>query len=192
MHVWGGGCSFNGNWFQQLCAYPGFHSFRRGSRLNNGMIGLILANKPVLVGLHLVFAIIGIDAMLWLLGEIIGRSNHRKRIFASALIGLAGFILSWIVGGYYYVRYYGAIVKPIILAGSAPWAHKIAMEAKEHIFLFIIPLVVTILFAALMDQKTLDETGIRKPLVYLIACVVIIALGLGLMGFIISAAARWA
>lgn len=156
------------------------------------MIGFILANKPVLVGLHLVSAIIGIDALLWLLGEIIGRSNHRKRIAASALIGLAGFILSWIIGGYYYVRYYGAIVKPIILAGNAPWAHQIAMEAKEHIFLFIIPLAVTILFAALMDQRTLDETGMRKPLIYLIACAVIVALGLGLMGFIISAAARWA
>src|SRR3990167_4980469 len=91
----------------------------------------ILANKPVLVGLHLVFAILGIDFFLWLAGEIIANPAKRSRMFFVAGAGLASFILSLFFGGYYYVNYYVTIVKPVIKAGSAPWAHSIAMEAIE-------------------------------------------------------------
>mgnify|MGYP001581690819 CR=1 FL=1 len=155
------------------------------------MIGFILQSKPVLVGLHLGSAILGIDALLWLLGEMIGRSAHKGRILVSALLGVLGFAASWLIGGYYYIKFYGPVVKPIIKAGSAPWAHAIAMEAKEHIFLFILPLAVTILFVSLLDQQKLELAGLRKPLLILIGLTTAIALGLGLLGFIISSAARW-
>src|SRR3989344_2582687 len=134
----------------------------------------ILANKPVLVGLHLVFAILGIDFFLWLAGA-----------------GLASFILSWFLGGYYYVNYYGTIVKPVIKAGSAPWAHSIAMEAKEHIFLLIIPLAATAFLMAFLKKKTVQENGLKIPFLILTLLIAFIALSIGLMGYIISAAARW-
>ena len=96
----------------------------------------LLMSKPVLVGLHLGFAIIGIDFFLWLLGEFIAEPMKRFRLRVVAFIGLAGFLLSWLIGGYYYIKFYGPLVKPIIKAGSAPWAHAVAMETKEHVFLF--------------------------------------------------------
>src|SRR3989338_3609359 len=98
----------------------------------------ILQSKPVLIGLHLGFAILGIDAFLWLLGEVAARTQSTRRRSAAALLGIVGFLGSWIAGGYYYVVTYGPLVKPIIKGGSAPWAHAIVMEAKEHIFLFLI------------------------------------------------------
>ena len=156
------------------------------------MIDFVLSNKPLLVGLHLGFAILAIDGFIWLFGEILARSEHRGRIMFSAVLGIVGFALSWLIGGYYYVTYYGPIVKPIIKASSAPWAHAIAMEAKEHIFLFIIPMAFTALFAALLGKQVLENSKIRKPLLVLIAVIAIIGLSLGAMGFIISAAARWA
>src|SRR3989344_1364327 len=101
----------------------------------------ILANKPVLVGLHLVFAILGIDFFLWLAGEIIANPAKRSRMFFVAGAGLASFILSWFLGGYYYVNYYGTIVKPVIKAGSAPLAQiYLKVKKKTYFFFFKSPL----------------------------------------------------
>jgi len=151
----------------------------------------ILAAKPVLIGLHLGFAILGIDAFLWLLGEAVAGAGSAKRQVAAATVGLAGFALTWVIGGYYYVKFYGPLVKPIIKAGSAPWAHAIAMEAKEHIFLFAIPIAVTVFLLARLDSKELASLGLRRGLINLTIIAAGLGLSFGLMGFIISAAARW-
>jgi len=150
----------------------------------------ILLSKPVLVGLHLGFGIIGIDAFLWLLGELRGKAR-RKPIVITALVGVLSFFGSWIAGGYYYVTYYGNFVRPVIKEGLAPWAHNIMMETKEHIFLFIIPLALTIYFAVLLTTEELESAGIRKTVMYLAAYVALLGLAIGAMGFMISAAARW-
>ncbi|MBI2096914.1 MAG: hypothetical protein HYT40_02040, partial [Candidatus Sungbacteria bacterium] len=100
----------------------------------------ILQSKPVLIGLHLGFAIIGIDAFLWLLGKLKGGGGSQKSRIVTAAVGVLAFIASWLAGGYYYVVYYGTLVKPVIKSGAASWAHNIIMETKEHIFLFVIPL----------------------------------------------------
>src|SRR3989338_9086701 len=110
----------------------------------------ILQNKPVLIFLHLGFAIIGIDAFLWLCGKLKGDGGSRKGMIITAALGVAAFVASWIAGGYYYVVYYGTLVKPVIKSGIAPWAHDIIMETKEHIFLFIVPLAMTVFFLVLL------------------------------------------
>ena len=151
----------------------------------------ILTAKPVLIGLHLGFAILAIDAFLWLLGEVIADAGSPRRRLAAAAIGSISFILTWIVGGYYYVTFYGPLVRPVIKAGNAPWAHAIAMEAKEHIFLFVIPIAVTVFLLARLNANELQSLGLRKGLIRLTAITAGLGLSLGLMGFIISAAARW-
>ena len=151
----------------------------------------ILTTKPVLIGLHLGFAILGIDAFLWLLGEVVAKAGSVRRRQVAAGVGLVGYALTWIVGGYYYVKFYGVLVKPVIKAGSAPWAHAIAMESKEHIFLFAIPIAVTIYFLSRLDANELESHGLRKGLTGLLLIAGWLGLSIGLMGFIISAAARW-
>ncbi|OGN07441.1 MAG: hypothetical protein A2669_01850 [Candidatus Yanofskybacteria bacterium RIFCSPHIGHO2_01_FULL_48_25b] len=155
-------------------------------------IQLLLTSKPVLIGLHLGFAILAIDAFLWLLGEVIAGAGSKIRRTIAASLGLVGFIMTWIIGGYYYVTYYGPFVKPIIKAGTAPWAHAIAMEAKEHIFLFLIPMAVTAFFLSRLNADELKTFGLRPRAVILLVLIAGIGLSLGLMGYIISAAARWA
>ncbi|HEY4484429.1 MAG TPA: hypothetical protein VI978_01765 [Candidatus Paceibacterota bacterium] len=152
-----------------------------------------LSYKPVLIGMHLGFAIVGIDAFLWYLGELAtkSRSEKRKGLKLAAIAGIIGFALSWLAGGYYYVVYYGKLVKPVIKAGTAPWAHAVAMEAKEHIFLFILPLAVTALILALLDKKEFENHNLRRISMLLAGVIVFLSLAIGGMGFIISAAARW-
>lgn len=150
----------------------------------------ILLSKPVLIGIHLGFGIIGIDAFLWFLGEIRGKAR-RKPIAITALVGTLSFLGSWVAGGYYYVNYYGGLVKPSIKEGLAPWAHNVIMETKEHIFLFIIPLAITAYFTALLSVEEMERAGIRKIVMCLAAYIALLGLSIGAMGFIISAAARW-
>ncbi len=151
----------------------------------------LLMSKPVLVGLHLGFAIIGIDFFLWLLGEFIAEPMKRFRLRVVAFIGLAGFLLSWLIGGYYYIKFYGPLVKPIIKAGSAPWAHAVAMETKEHVFLFIIPMALTALFISFLSKEQFSSYRLKLPTILFIGSMVAVALAIGAMGYIISAAARW-
>ena len=60
------------------------------------------------------------------------------------------------------------------------------MEAKEHIFLFLVPLSLTLLFAVFAKGESL-----RRPVAFLACLTAGIGLLIGAMGFIISAAARW-
>lgn len=151
----------------------------------------ILQSKPVLIGIHLGFAIIGIDVFLWLLGKFKDGGGSRKSRIVTATVGVVAFIATWFTGGYYYVVHYGTLVKPIIKGGVAPWVHSIIMETKEHIFLFIIPLAMTVLFIALLEKEDMDRLGLRCFALRLTGAVVALGLLIGAMGFVISATARW-
>ncbi|KKT64105.1 MAG: hypothetical protein UW81_C0022G0015 [Candidatus Giovannonibacteria bacterium GW2011_GWC2_44_9] len=151
----------------------------------------IIQSKPVLIGLHLGFAIIGIDAFLWLFGKLKSERGLRKSMIITATIGVAAFIASWLAGGYYYVVYYGTLVKPEIKSGVAPWAHNIIMETKEHIFLFVIPLAMTVFFITLLEKEDMERLGLRRLALWLSGSIAVLGLLIGAMGFVISAAARW-
>jgi hypothetical protein len=154
------------------------------------MISLLTA-KPVLIGLHLGFAIVGIDAFFWLLGELFAKSENSKRMKWAAGIGTAGFFISWLAGGYYYLTFYGA-VRDAIKAGTAPWAHLVFMETKEHIFLFLPVLALTVLWAVWLGKDGIEQYKLGGPLKVLVGVIIALGLAIGLMGYIISAAARWA
>ena len=151
----------------------------------------VLQSKPVLIGLHLGFAVIGIDAFLWLLGKLKGDGGSQRSMIITAAIGTAAFIASWLAGGYYYVVYYGTLVKPVIKSGVAPWVHDIIMETKEHIFLFVIPLAMTVLFITLLEKEDMERLKLRRLAIWLSGTVAALGLLIGAMGFVISAAARW-
>ena len=152
----------------------------------------ILANKPLLIGLHLGFAILGIDGFLWLLGELFAKEVNMRRARIAGILGLIGFIGSWLFGGYYYLNFYGTLVKPEIIAGSAPWAHAVAMEAKEHIFLFLVPMAFSVIALLFAGSDMSSATDIKRAVRWLIITIVLLAFLIGAMGYIISAAARWA
>lgn len=111
---------------------------------------------------------------------------------ASALGAIAAF-LSWLTGGYYYVTHYGAKVKPVIIAEASDlkWAHKVVIEFKEHIFLFIPVLAVAAFLFYLkasnwndLDIKTANKAG------YLALLIFIMAFMMAGLGAIVSMSAR--
>jgi hypothetical protein len=65
------------------------------------------------------------------------------------------------------------------------------MEAKEHIFLFAIPLAVTVFLLSRLETSELENLGLRSHFIRLIVITAGLGLSFGLMGFAISAAARW-
>ena len=152
----------------------------------------LLSNKPVLIGLHVATAILGIDGFLWLLGELFAERVNMIRARIAGFIGLFGFIATWLLGGYYYLTYYGSLVKPGIVAGTAPWTHEIAMEAKEHIFFFLVPMAVCAVAFLFIDSDIFENLNIKRGLRWLVLIIALLGLYIGAMGYIISAAARWA
>ena len=140
---------------------------------------------------HIIAGLVGVISAFALL---IGFLRHVPKIRALkiwSVITFFSFILSWATGAYYYVLYYGKAVKPVILAGAYPWVHKIVMEAKEHIFLFIpfMTLVVMIgIFTA--PDAILGDRPIKKSLAWLSAFVFVLGALIALAGVAISGAAR--
>jgi len=96
--------------------------------------------------------------------------------------------LSYIIGGYWYVFFYGAD-KAIIKAGSWPWAHGFFMEAKEHLFFVLLLLSIYLPIAVFKSDGLTDKTS--KKLVLIVTGLIII-IGLIMEGFgsVISAGVK--
>jgi len=125
-------------------------------------------------------------ALTWILVEVLyptKRGLYRARIasYVSSVLIIAG---CWIVGGYNYLTSYGSHVKPIIMAGPTPWAHEVAMEGKEHIFIFLPVIAVAIsLILRFPDRDDLIDSMSRRALTIMTT----LALSLVLMMFILGA-----
>mgnify|MGYP001610768193 CR=1 FL=1 len=150
--------------------------------------------EHLLVGAHAGLGELGILACFWIgLELLVTNPIHLKRLRIVAVSGVIFFILSWLVGGYYYVVHYGVDVKPIIKSGPMAWAHGIIMEAKEHVFLFLpfLSIVVASVLLALNDVVS-DRARIQRWLVILCALAIVIGGLMAASGYIISSGMRHA
>lgn len=143
-----------------------------------------------LLSLHVLFGV----AAIFIIGYLwMSLKNPDSKGIILKLLSLGGFLAlltSWMTGGYYYLYYYGTSVKPAILAGSQPWAHKLVMETKEHIFIIIPFLSITLL--ALIFKIDFSSPEINQDLKKSITKIAFIATTISalmaVMGFIISGA----
>lgn len=140
---------------------------------------------------HIILGLVGVIGAFALLIGLLHRLPKIRSLKIWSVATFLSFIISWISGAYYYVLYYGTAVKPVIVAGAYPWAHKIIMEAKEHIFLFIpfvaLVLVIGIYFA---PDDIANDKPIKKSLAWLAAFVFVTSALIALAGVAISGAAR--
>lgn len=144
--------------------------------------------SELLIGTHAFLGEAGALMFLWVLVELLNPTFIRlKRARSVALLGTIFFALSWIVGGYYYVEVYGPLIKPIIKAGPQPWAHGVAIETKEHVFLFL-PFLAFLLFSALttLRDRLLEDQTLRIALVLLAGLIVLIAFAMAGLGVVTS------
>lgn len=140
-----------------------------------------------LLSLHIVLGLTAtaLFGYVWL--KLRAEEYNGKIIKISSFLGVASLLASWITGGYYYLYFYGTKVKPLVLAGSTPWAHQLIMEAKEHIFL-IMPFLGIVLFAAVfgLEEQIKIDSKLKKLLIILSLITAGIGVLMAVMGFIIS------
>ncbi len=136
----------------------------------------------IFLGVHVMSGIIGIgmhNAVLLQLVKKVPNYEYASKVAWSA-VGML--FISWTTAAYYYVTYYGSAVKPRILAGANPSAHTFFMETKEHIFL-VLPFVAISIALCTTYLRTHPDDNLRKStaLLTLVAFIVgIIVVGFGM------------
>ncbi len=134
---------------------------------------------------HVVFGLFGTIAAVWVIVEALNSSEaNQHRLKLASIVTTLFMWLSYLIGGWWYVVYYGAAVsnsdKTIILAGPWKWSHSFFMEAKEHIFFMLILLSILLPIVTFGNQVFKDRK-IRN--LSIVIALTIVVLGLGMEGF---------
>ena len=128
---------------------------------------------------HALFGVLGILFAVALFVDVLnandGNYGRIKKLSVAVTILI---VLAFMIGGYWYVVYYGAD-REIIKAGHWPWAHNYFMEVKEHVF-FVLLLLAIYLPIAVHGIMPLDEK--KKKNLILGVCALIVLLGLFIEG----------
>ncbi len=135
--------------------------------------------KEIILMLHPTFGVLGVLAAVWVFVDTFNASPGTQGRIHTASLAVASFMwLSFLIGGYWYVTYYGAD-RDIIKAGPWPLAHGFVMETKEHVF-FTLLLLATYLPFATSHKNLTDDSGVRR--LVLVSAALIVLLGLAMEG----------
>jgi hypothetical protein len=140
---------------------------------------LSVTNSDVILLGHATFGVLGTLSALWVFVEALNaREESAGRTRNAALIAAVCMLAAWILGGYWYLRFYPAD-KTIILNGPWPFAHNLFMETKEHFFFLTLILTLYLVFAT--RNKLRANPGLRKMV--LTVSFLIVLSGLAMEGF---------
>ncbi|MCK9228894.1 MAG: hypothetical protein PHT96_14745 [Syntrophorhabdaceae bacterium] len=141
--------------------------------------------NQVTMMLHVVFGILGILFAVALYVDVLNASERNLgRVKMTGWIIAACMVMSFVIGGYWYVLYY-PVHRSIIMAGPWPWAHKYFMELKEHLFLTLLILSLY-LPVAVHNSLPLGTKNTRRLILGLCALIVLLGLFMELSGAIIG------
>ncbi len=149
--------------------------------LENALVGEI----KDLVLIHSTFGAIAALALTWVIVEMRhltpkGLGRARLASYIAAFFNIVG---CWIVSGYYYLTVYTTQLRPIIVEGPYPWIHRVVMETKEHVFLFLPALSITLMLMLVwlgIDETLINDSKARKAII----AVAILALVMILINFV--------
>lgn len=132
-----------------------------------------------LMMLHVLFGVLGILFAVALFVDVLNahEGNYRRIKKLSSAVAIL-IVLAFLIGGYWYVVYYGAD-REIIKAGKWPWAHNYFMEVKEHIFFSLLLLSIYLPIAV---HGVMPLNNKKKKNLILGICALIILLGLFMEG----------
>jgi len=144
-------------------------------------------NEMILM-LHPTFGVLAVIAAVWVFVETLNVNDSNIVRLRSASVLTAILIwLAYIVGGYWYVVFYGGD-KAIIKAGPWPFAHSIFMEIKEHVF-FMLLLLATFLPIAAYGE-VVKKQAMQNLVLWTSALVVLMGLAMEGAGAFISMGAK--
>lgn len=141
---------------------------------------------------HILLGLFGVMAFCGAWMNILKKTPSLKFLKWSSVVGFVTLIASWYTGGYYYKIHYGSKGGPRdLILNSFGWAHKVFMEAKEHIFLFL-PFLALVVCVALfiLDKQVETDAPLKKSLAWLIGAIAILGIIITVSGIIISGAVR--
>jgi hypothetical protein len=133
---------------------------------------------------HVLFGVLGIILAVALLVYVLNMSEKNiPRIRSLSLYTALSMILSYVIGGWWYVVYY-VHERDIIRAGAWKWAHTFFMEWKEHFFFALLFLSILLPIIAYRNDLMVPEN--RRLMVIVTAIIVLIGLAVDGSGAIIS------
>jgi len=137
-----------------------------------------VTGSDVILLAHSTFGVFGILSAAWVFVDALNASaDNAARIRTMAIATAMFMAATWLVGGYWYVRFY-PLDKALILRGPWPFAHTVFMETKEH--LFFIPLVLS-WYLVIAARDALATNALARKMVLCVA-LLIVASGLAIEG----------
>ena len=138
----------------------------------------------VSVMVHVLFGVLGIILAVALLVYVLNMSEKNIPMIRSLSLWTAlSMILSYVIGGWWYVVHY-VHERDIIRAGPWKWAHTFFMEWKEHFFFALLFLSILLPIIAYRNDLMVPEN--RRLMVIVTAIIVLIGLAVDGSGAIIS------
>jgi hypothetical protein len=134
---------------------------------------------------HVITGVVAIGMHNVILMHLLKRSPNYAFISRLAWSAVALFLISWATSAYYYITYYGSAVKPRILAGANPAAHAFFMETKEHIFL-LLPFLAVSLALTVSYLRSNPDDATRKAAALLAFVALTIGIATAASGIIVS------
>jgi len=127
-------------------------------------------------------------AALWIFVDTLNAGESSvSRIKNVSLLCAVLMWLTYFLGGYFYVVYYG-VDKTFIKAGPWAFGHNFFMEAKEHIFLILLMLATYLPIAA--NNYIPSNKSVRKIILWVTGLIVPASLAMEGSGAIISVAVK--
>lgn len=127
-------------------------------------------------------------AALWVFVDTLNAGESSvSRIKNVSLICAVLMWLTYFLGGYFYVVYYG-VDKAFIKAGPWAFGHNFLMEAKEHIFLMLLMLATYLPIA--VHNYIPSNKSVRKIVLWVTGLIVPTSLAMEGSGAIISVAVK--
>jgi hypothetical protein len=144
--------------------------------------------NEIILFAHPTFGVLGILSAVWIFVETLNASDaNASRIRIAAWAVAIFMVLSWALGGYWYVQFY-APDKALILKGPWPWAHSLVMEVKEHVF--FIPLLLALYLPIAARDKLLSRGAARAMVLSVAALIVLSGLAVEGAGAVVSYAVK--
>ncbi len=141
-------------------------------------------SEELILMLHPALGILALVAAVWVFVETLNASDSNYgRIRNASVLTAVLMWLTYIVGGYWYVIFYGAD-KAIIKAGPWPFSHSFFMETKEHLFFMLLLLSTYLPIAAWSD--IVKQVSRRKLVLWTSALVIVLTFAMEGEGAVIS------
>lgn len=138
------------------------------------------------LAVHILSGVIAIGMHNVILMHIVKKTPNYISISRLAWSAVVMFLLSWASSAYYYVTYYGIAVKPRILAGDTPVAHIFFMEAKEHVFLLLPFMAISIALSTSYLRANPNDDMLRKRTAFLTGIAFVIGVFVAVSGILVS------